>query len=84
MTNQLWQTNEPPKDGTVIVAVGRVIWSDEFSTSVDQFVAAIRWEKDSSGYEGWHYNRDGMVLATTLQDEVKVDWWANFPKEEAA
>jgi len=83
MANQLWQTNEPPKDGTVIVAVGRVVWS-EFSTSVDRFVAAIRWEKDSSGYEGWHYSRDGLTVAREPGDEVKVDWWANFPEEETA
>jgi hypothetical protein len=84
MTNQLWQTKEPPKDGTVIVAVGRVIWSDEFSTSVDQFAAAIRWEKGSSNFEGWHYNRDGLTVAREMGDEVKVDWWANFPNEEAS
>lgn len=84
MKNQLWQTNEPPKDGTVIVVVGRVIWSDEFSTSVEQFDGAIRWERGSSGYEGWHYKCNGMAVARELGDEVKVDWWANFPKEEAA
>lgn len=83
MTTQLWNTNEPPKDGTTIIVVGRVIWSDEFSTCVDSFVAAVRWIKDQSNYEGWHYDRDGMTVARTLDDEVKVDWWAHFPKEEA-
>jgi len=76
---KLWQEVNPPKDGTAIVAVGRVIWSDEFSTTADSFVAAIRWEKDQSGYEGWHFERDGMTVARTLDDEVLVDWWALLP-----
>ena len=50
---------------------------------MDSFVAAVRWIKDQSNYEGWHYDRDGMTVARTLDDEVKVDWWAHFPKEEA-
>lgn len=79
-----WITTEPPKDGSVIVAVGRVIVTDEISTSVESFVAAVRWEKDQSGYEGWHYNRDGMTVARALDDEVKIDWWSNFPKEDDA
>lgn len=41
-----WNTTEPPKDGSVIVAVGRVIVTDEISTSVDAFVADVRWIKD--------------------------------------
>ena len=84
MKTQPWQTNNPPQDGTIIVAVARVIWSDEFSTSVDQFVAAILWEKDSSGYEGWHYTHTGLTVARELGDEVVIDWWAKFPKEETA
>jgi hypothetical protein len=74
-----WNTNEPPKDGTAIVVIGRVISRDEFSTCVDSFVAAVRWVKDESEYEGWHFAHSGMVVARTLEDEVKVDWWAHFP-----
>lgn len=84
MNSPLWNTSEPPKDGTTIIVVGRVIWSDDISTCVDSFVAAVRWIKDSSNYEGWHYDRDGMTVARTLDDEVKIDWWAHFPKEVAA
>lgn len=76
-----WNKTEPPKDGSVIVAVGRVIVTDEISTFVESFVAAVRWEKDQSGYEGWHYNRDGMTVARALDDEVKIDWWTEYPTE---
>lgn len=73
-----WNTTEPPKDGSVIVAVGRLIVTEEFLTGVDFFVSAVRWEKDQSGYEGWHYNSDGMTVARALDDEVKIDWWARI------
>jgi hypothetical protein len=79
-----WNTNDPPKDGTAIIVVGRVIFGDELSTVVDSFVAAVRWTKEGSGFEGWHFDRDGMSVARTLEDEVKVDWWAAYPKEDAA
>ena len=74
-----WLDGNPPKDGTPIAAIGRVIWSDEYSTSVDSFVALIRWEKDQSGYEGWHFDKDGMTVIRTLDDEVMVDWWLPLP-----
>lgn len=74
-----WLDGNPPKDGTPIVAIGRIIWRDEYSTSVDSFVAAIRWLKDQSGYECWHFDRDGMTVARTLDDEVMVDWWLPMP-----
>ena len=77
-----WLDGDPPKDGTPIVAIGRVIWRDEYSTSVDSFVALIRWEKDRSGYEGWHFDRDGMTVARTLDDEVMVDWWLPLPSND--
>lgn len=84
MNSPLWNTSEPPKDGTTIIVVGRLIWSDEFSMCVDSFVAAVCWIRDQSNYEGWHYDRDGMTVARTLDDEVKIDCWANYPKEVAA
>ncbi len=68
-----------PKDGAVIVAVGRVISSDEISTWVDSFVADLTWHKDESGYEGWHYGRDNMTVARSLDDKVIVDYWIAMP-----
>ncbi len=79
---KLWATCEPLKDGSPIVAIGRVIMHDSQDgwTCVDPFVAAVRWEKDASGYEGWHFIRDGMVLASSLEDEVRIDFWNPYPE----
>lgn len=84
MSLPTWQTGEPPKDGTEIIAVGKVMWQDEFSTTADPFVAAIRWYKDQSEYEGWHYTDTGLTVARTLDDKVIVHWWSLFPKEGGA
>lgn len=78
-----WNETEPPKDGTIIVAIGRVIWHDDISTTVDSFTGAVMWIKDESGYEGWHFAKDGMVVACGLDDEVKVDYWNLPPNVEA-
>jgi len=78
-----WSTLPPLKDGTTIVAVGRVIITEDICTSVDSFVAAIYWEKDSSGYEGWHFRDTGMVVACSLDDEVKIDYWNPYPAADA-
>lgn len=80
MPRSPWLDASPPKDGKPIVAIGRVIWRDEYSTSVDSFVALVRWEKDQSGYEGWHFDHDGMTVARTLDDEVMVDYWLPPPE----
>lgn len=84
----------PPQDGTPIVAIGRVIGQrasaeTEFDddpltvTSVELFHGFVRWEKDDSGYEGWHFIGSGMVVAMCLDDKVKIDWWNPLPVEVA-
>lgn len=78
-----WLTADPPKDGTTIVAIGRVISRGVCSTSVDRFVAAIRWLKDQSGHEGWHFDREGSTVSR-LDDEVIVDWWLPMPDSPTA
>jgi hypothetical protein len=85
-TTQLpsWQKTEPPKDGTEIIAIGKVMWRDLFSTTADPFVGAIRWYKDQSDYEGWHYSDTGMAVAHALDDEVIVHYWSLFPEEGGA
>lgn len=75
----LWKTTEPPK-GENIIAIGRVIITEDFYTSVEPFLDQIIWEKDQSGYEGWHYTRTGMTVARALDDEIKIDWWIETPK----
>lgn len=74
-----WFNGNPPKDGTPIVAVGRVISRGECSTTVDSFVALIRWGQCRSGHVGWLFDRIGMTVARTPDDEVVVDWWLPMP-----
>lgn len=74
---------EPPK-GRPIVAVGRIISADEFSTSVAPFCAVVIWEKGNS-FEGWFYffteYQTRLSVARQLDDEVKIDYWADMPEE---
>ena len=70
-----------PKDGTEIVAVGRVIWSDECTTTVDSFVEAIHWLNDPTGHEGWH-DRNGISLDRMMDDDVRVDYWMPMPSKD--
>ena len=77
-----WNTTEPPKDGTTIVAIGKVMFSDDFFTSADPFLTYLNWRKTDSGYEGWLLP-SGMTLASTLDDEVIIHFWMPEPKEGA-
>lgn len=77
-----FRTDEAPKDGTEIVAIGRVISTDEFSTLSDPFTAGIFWLNHESGFEGWHFISDRMSVARTPDDKVMIDWWLPFPKAE--
>lgn len=72
-----------PKDGTLIVAVGRVIYGDDISTSVAPFCTAIRWTKEEGQYEGWH-TRENMSIAQMLADEVIIDYWLPYPSNDQA
>ena len=82
-THTNWNTGEPPKDGTPIVAIGKVMWSDEFSTCADPFVAEIVWRKTDSGFEGWLLS-SGLAVAQSLDDEVIIHYWMPFPAEVTA
>lgn len=79
--NEPWRTDEPPKDGTPIVAIGKVMFGDEFSTRAEPFVAAITW--GSNRFQdintGWHFWHDGMSLPQCLEDEVIIHWWLPMP-----
>lgn len=76
-----WRTYEPPHDGTRIVALGRVIITEDCFTSVEPFLEELEWRKTESGYEGWiKASMSGALsLARTLDDEVKIDYWQFHP-----
>lgn len=73
----------PPKDGTPIVAVGRIIYTDEWSTTVEPFCAAIHWVGKPSGFAGWcqWIGEFHLAVAESLQDKVVIDHWLPFPIE---
>ena len=76
-----WNISDPPKDGARIVAFGRVIYSDAFSTCVEPFSAKIiSWENFDSGHAGWMHN--GLSIKEDLADEVKIDYWMPMPSTQ--
>jgi hypothetical protein len=77
--NRAWQTSEPPKDGTVIVVFGRVIWSDGVCTEVEPLFGQMRWSENLGESKGWHY-LNGISVARTLEDEVLIDYWLEAPR----
>ena len=98
LNQKLWgngKTFPAPKDGTPIAAIGRVIgeraaaWTDDdddsppIVTLAEPFLGFVRWEKDSSGFEGWHFINSGMSVAFCIDDEVIIDWWNPLPVEVA-
>lgn len=77
-----WRTDEPPQDGKPIVAIGQLMYSDEFSTTAEPFCVALTW--GSTQFQdiktGWHYWHNGMSLASTLEDEVIIHYWLPMPE----
>ncbi len=69
--------HEPPKDKPII-ALGRIICSDEFSTTCEPFCNAIIWEDG-----GWHFFFESygvrMSVARTLEDKVIIHHWTEMP-----
>lgn len=90
-SNQVFSRNPAPKDGTVILARGRVIGpcaldEDDISgrepvaigTVSEPFEELIRWEsaEDSGdGLAGWRWHGSGLSVAQTLEDRVYIDEW---------
>jgi len=80
-----WKTSTPPKDGSQILASGRVTkrigWSDRDETvSVQPFLGEIAW-KTVFGFACWYWVWDGMCLASELGDQVKIDFWIPAPRK---
>lgn len=79
-TNGQWNDAPAPKDGSEIVAVGRILWEDEACLIATRFVGAVMWKRNDSGYVGWHYADTGMTVARMLGDNVRVDFWMWMPQ----
>jgi hypothetical protein len=80
----IWTHANPPRDGTTIMAVGEIFVTDPLWDPADglmtSFRGAIRWCLDPGGYEGWHYARDGMAVASDPNDDVVVVLWTPVPR----
>ena len=75
MNTNPWSTGEPPKDGRLLVVVGRIIYTDEACVTVEPIKPSlVRWTEKQGESKGWHY-LTGLALATQLDDEVHIDGW---------
>lgn len=69
-----WKTEEPPRDGSEIFAFGKVIETygqDQFQ--VESFGKLIRYAK------GMWVDMQGMALAQSFLDVVKINKWTRLP-----
>jgi len=73
-----WHMEEPPKDGTRIVAIGKVIIEDAWSTTADPFCTDLEWTEKPGQSKGWHLS-NGMSLVSCLEDEVIIHYWMPYP-----
>ena len=78
-TSSGWQTADPPKDGTAIMAFGRIIYTEEACTQAEPFWNQIRWTENQGESKGWHFT-NGMSVAQMLSDEVIIDHWIQLPE----
>lgn len=74
-----WLETEPPKDGTPICAIGQLIYTDDCLTTSESFFANVVWVRDVSGFEGWHFYSNGMCVAQTLEDKIRINYWFKIP-----
>jgi hypothetical protein len=75
-----WNECEAPKDRP-IVAMGKLIVSDEFSTTAIPFCEAIEW-REVNGHADWYLyfiDEYPMTLRRALDEEVIIHSWQEFP-----
>ena len=74
-SNSPWRTDDPPKDGTVIVALGNITEDcGGGAFNVEPFTASISWDGDE-----W-VNSFGMALSMNYDAEVSIHHWAPMPE----
>lgn len=78
-----WRVTEPPKDGTCVIAKGRIITEDELGCTVTPYLGEIFWKPDdrNSANGLWMYQSQGWPLSVTCSpDETfKIDYWIHPP-----
>jgi hypothetical protein len=56
---------------------------DPFIGLIHSFIGLIHWTSHADESEGWHWVADGLSVARvarTLDDEVKIDFWLEYPR----
>ena len=76
-----WKTTEPPKDGTRIIAIGRILWHDDFSDGSNPYLGEVFWS-ESESFTGWMYQSESWPLSVTCSPDEKfiIDWWIESPE----
>jgi len=78
MSASIWRTDPPPMDGTPIVAVGRIVWSDEDGGGSYPFAALVAWDSEVGQ---WVHGHGCPATVTTWEDEVAhIDFWLPDPE----
>ena len=76
-----WNTGEPPHDGSLIIAIGKIMESADACTWADPLCAPIRWTALPGQIAGWHY-QSGMSVRRSLDEEVIIHYWLPMPTAE--
>ena len=73
----LWRSDDPPKDGTVIVAIGNITEDcGDGAFNVEPFTASIYWE------DGEWVGELGLTLAPYDDCNVTVLHWICYPHND--
>jgi hypothetical protein len=81
-----WKTENPPKDGTPIVAIGSIVSIHETGSSVAPFLLIVYW-KAAGDFKGWFHHSfgecyspyNGLAVAESPDEEVRIDLWIECP-----
>ena len=69
-----WRNDDPPKDGTVIVALGNLTENcGDGAYNVEPFTATIFWDTDE-----W-CNELGLSLSAYIDCKVTIHHWIHIP-----
>lgn len=81
-----WKTENPPKDGSPIVAIGCVVSAHEKGGNLAPFLLTVHW-KAVGDFKGWCHRPygegcspdNGLAIVDSPDDEVWIDFWIELP-----
>ena len=71
-----WRNDEPPKDGTPIVAVGNIVSTDGVLTWVEPFCYVLRWKAEA---KCWVHPGSELGIRRMSNDAVVIHFWSPVP-----